>query len=57
MNLPYVKDDRSYPEPMDWTAPTDVYSKLLAIKTIGEFKFDDKLLKREHNFLNHCTVN
>ena len=47
MNLPYVKDDKPYPEPMEWSAPTDVTSKLLAIKTIGEFKFDDKLLKRE----------
>ena len=51
MNLPYIKEDKPYPEPMDWFAPTDVQSKLLAIRTIGEFKFDDKLLKREWSYI------
>ena len=47
MGVPYIKDDKPlHTVPPDYTEPTDVYSKLLAIKTIGEFKFEDKLLKR-----------
>ena len=47
MSVPYIKDDKPYPVPTDYIEPTDVTSKLLAIKTIGTFKFEDKLLKRE----------
>ena len=46
MGTQYFKDDKPLPPvPADYTPPTDVTSKLLAIKIIGEFKFEDKLLK------------
>ena len=46
MGVPFVKDETAYTVPMDYTEPTDINSKLLAIKTIGEFKFEDKHLIR-----------
>ena len=54
MGVPYIKDDKPYPISPDYQTPLDEGSKLLAIKTIGEFPFEDKLLKRRFHTLFHA---
>ena len=33
MNVPYIKDDKKFPVPVDYIEPSDVNSKLLVGKT------------------------